>query len=84
MLFIDYGTVCNVPRDTIWFMPKAFSQLPTQAIRARLSNILPPEKNAPWSIDATNRLRELIVGRALVAEIINIDMTVCIYKNYNT
>ena len=48
VFYVDYGTVATVKRNTIRFLPKIFSQLPAQAMRAKLYGIKPAGKLKKW------------------------------------
>ncbi|XP_066151692.1 tudor domain-containing protein 5 [Euwallacea fornicatus] len=73
VFYIDYGTVSKVPTKGICFLIKKFSNVPAQAIRCRLANLMPCEKGHPWPLTATHRLRELVNRRETKIKISFID-----------
>ncbi|XP_013402320.1 tudor domain-containing protein 5 isoform X2 [Lingula anatina] len=64
--YVDYGNTCCVPKSSLKMLKTRFLKLPAQAIRARLSNIRPTDKNG-WSKKSTNRMLKLCVNKLLVA-----------------
>lgn len=61
-----------------YYLPKEFAEIPCQAIRARLSNVMPPIENDVWSVQAIQRFAGLTKNTKLVAEIIEIE-EVCVH-----
>ncbi|XP_044258260.1 tudor domain-containing protein 5-like isoform X2 [Tribolium madens] len=82
VFFIDYGTVENISSREIWFLPKQFSKVPSQAIRARLSGIYPPYENSTWSEQAIIAFQKLVTNRIIVGEVTKIDETQHVLELY--
>ena len=57
---MDYGTVARVKKDTLRFLDKKFSELPAQAIKARLHGIRPTEGAPRWPREATHIFLDLV------------------------
>ncbi|KAJ8920361.1 hypothetical protein NQ315_005225 [Exocentrus adspersus] len=73
VIFIDYGTMTKVSTQGICFLHNKFGELPAQAIRCRLANVLPLEESAPWTKEACKAFRKMVVDRDLVAKISQIN-----------
>lgn len=50
--------------------------MPQQAIRGRLSGVVPPFAQEQWTVDSTSRLFDLVAEKALVATIEKINLQV--------
>ncbi|XP_044259946.1 tudor domain-containing protein 5-like isoform X2 [Tribolium madens] len=69
VLFIDYGSIGEIPCDHIWYLPKEFSKIPCQAIKASLYNI----KSELDEIQCIKKFEHLIRNKRLIAEVLRID-----------
>ncbi|XP_044745523.1 uncharacterized protein LOC123307331 isoform X2 [Coccinella septempunctata] len=71
--YFDYGTLAKVSKSEVWFLTTAFSELPSQAIRSRLSDIYPPHKGVTWSPYANHEFSRRTCMKKLTAEIGRVD-----------
>ncbi|KAI4458899.1 tudor domain containing protein [Holotrichia oblita] len=71
--FVDYGTVSVISVESVCYLHNKFSELPEQAIRARLAGIYPAKENEQWSRAAATRFLSLVMQKDLVAQIVKID-----------
>ena len=56
VIYVDYGTICEVVFDDIRLLPKAFAKVPCQAIRVDLGVVLPHNEVA-WTAAARERFK---------------------------
>ncbi|XP_045460275.1 uncharacterized protein LOC123670769 isoform X3 [Harmonia axyridis] len=71
--YVDFGTLAKVSKTEVWYITKEFSELPTQAIRARLGDIYPPNQGTTWSPFANYDFSGLTCMKKFIAEIIRVD-----------
>ncbi|KAK9737379.1 OST-HTH/LOTUS domain [Popillia japonica] len=71
--FVDYGTVSVISVESVCYLHNKFSDLPEQAVRARLAGIYPARENEQWSRAAATRFLSLVMEKNLVAQIVKID-----------
>ncbi|KYB29056.1 Tudor domain-containing protein 7-like Protein [Tribolium castaneum] len=74
VLFIDYGSIGEIPCHHIWYLPKEFSKVPCQAIKASLYNI----KSELDKNQCTRKFEHLISNKQLIAEVLKIDKKACV------
>jgi staphylococcal nuclease domain-containing protein 1 len=68
--YIDYGNREVVPAERIRPLPAVFQTLPPQATEAGLAFVKAPKLDSDFGREAAVMLRELTVGKKLVAEVI--------------
>lgn len=66
----------KAPIKGLCFLHEQFAQVPAQAIRCRLANIVPTLEGAPWSKQATKCFRQLITEKQLKATVIKVNWEV--------
>lgn len=75
-MYIDYGTVSRAPIKGLCFLYEEFAKVPTQAIRCRLANVVPPVEGAPWSTESSKYFRKLLLNKTLKATVIKVNWEV--------
>lgn len=71
VLYVDYGTTGFVGIDDLRILHKKFSDLPVQAIKAKLHDIVPIDENG-WSEAAVEYLFEICLDNFFMAEIVTV------------
>jgi hypothetical protein len=73
VLFVDYGTTSKVKKSDLRFMHRDFAELPIQAIKASLANLMPVGGAEKWPRETSNRFLELVSDKSLVAALSSVD-----------
>jgi len=60
VFYLDYGTTTVVQRDSLRYLLQQFSDLPCQAIKAKLFGVMPTSEE--WPVEAANRFLQLVAG----------------------
>ena len=72
--YLDYGTVSRVRISKLRYLHRTFSELPAQAIRARMASIQPPGgRFNSWSKESGDRLLELVRPSAGLGHVAKIE-----------
>jgi len=72
-MFVDYGTSCRLLKSELRFMHVDFAQLPTQAIKASLANLVPVGGGIKWPRKAGVCFLELVEDKHLIAIVSTVD-----------
>lgn len=70
VVFLDYGTLKSYPPESLYYLRKEYSQLPSQAILCSAFNIK-PSNGSHWSDSAREKFARLTKHRDLVALIMS-------------
>ena len=76
---MDYGTKSKVKKTELRFMHQDFAKLPTQAIKASLTNLKPANGAAKWPITVSQRFLQLVSDKNLVAIVSNVNHQVGVF-----
>jgi hypothetical protein len=72
-MFIDYGTSCRLQKSALCFMHMHFAQLPIQAIKASLTNLVPEGGATKWPRESGVCFLELVEDKGLIAIVSAVD-----------
>jgi Tudor domain. len=75
---VDYGTKGKVKKSDLRFMHQDFAELPIQALKASLANIIPANGATKWPSSVSKRFLELVSDKDLVAIVSDVDHYVSI------
>lgn len=69
VLYIDYGNTETLPASRLRVLPAEHKDLPAQAHEAQLAYVRPPPLDEDYGQDAAMLLRDLVLGKTLLANV---------------
>ncbi|XP_017875887.1 uncharacterized protein LOC108622490 [Ceratina calcarata] len=70
VVFLDYGTLKSYPAESLYYLHKTFSHLPSQAIPCSLFNIR-PSHGSQWCEKSRQKFAQLTMQKDLVAIVVS-------------